>query len=163
MANKRERQREIRVHRNRIGNMNIIKKEDIIVSTDKKKLDIRLIHEFLTNSYWASGRTIDQVKMSIENTICFGIYVKNEQVGFARVLTDKVVFAYLMDVFVVKTHRGKGYSKILLDKILKHPDLLEIGKWFLGTRDAHSLYKQFQFVEIPKPELYMERLKSKTV
>ncbi len=136
--------------------------EDIVVSTDKSKLDILLIHEFLTSSYWAGGRTIDQVKKSIENTFCFGIYVNNEQVGFARVLTDKVVFAYLMDVFVIEKHRGNGYSKILLKEIFNHPDFSEIGKWYLATRDAHNLYKQFQFVEIPQPEMYMEKVKLKS-
>lgn len=137
------------------------KNSKIIVSTDNQKLDIVLIHDFLTNSYWASGRTIEQVKKSIENTLCFGIYLDNEQIGFARVLTDKVVFAYLMDVFITEKHRGKGYSKILLDEIFKYPELSEIGKWFLATRDAHNLYRQFEFNEIPKPEMYMERIKNK--
>ena len=136
-----------------------MKNENIQVSTDQRKLDITLIHEFLTTSYWAKGRTIEEVKKSIDNTLCFGIYLDNEQVGFARVLTDKVVFAYLMDVFIIEKHRGKGYSKILLGEILNHPELSEIKKWFLGTRDAHDLYRQFQFVEIPTPERYMERIK----
>lgn len=136
-----------------------MKNENIQVSTDQRKLDITLIHDFLTTSYWAKGRTIEEVKKSIDNTLCFGIYLDNEQVGFARVLTDKVVFAYLMDVFIIEKHRGKGYSKILLGEILAHPELSEIKKWFLGTRDAHDLYRQFQFVEIPTPERYMERIK----
>lgn len=136
-----------------------MKNENIQVSTDQRKLDITLIHDFLTTSYWAKGRTIEEVKKSIDNTLCFGIYLDNEQVGFARVLTDKVVFAYLMDVFIIEKHRGKGYSKILLGEILNHPELSEIKKWFLGTRDAHDLYRQFQFVEIPTPERYMERIK----
>ena len=135
------------------------KKEDIIVSTDKNKLEIGLIHKFLTHSYWANGRTIEQVKKSIENSFCFGIYVNNEQSGFARVLTDKIVFAYLMDFFIIEKYRGNGYSKILLDEILKYPDFSEIGKWFLATRDAHNLYKQFQFIETPNPKMYMERVK----
>lgn len=138
------------------------KNDKITVSSDKNKLDIVLIHDFLTNSYWASGRTIEQVKKSIENTFCFGIYYNEEQIGFARVLIDKVVFAYLMDVFIIEPYRGKGYSKILLNEILGHPELAEIGKWFLATRDAHNLYKQFQFVEISKPERFMERIKPKS-
>lgn len=135
--------------------------KDILVSTDKSKLDIALIHNFLTKSYWASGRTKEQVEKSIDNSICFGIYVNNEQVGFARVLTDKVVFAYLMDVFILDRYRKKGYSKILLNEIFRHQDISNVGKWFLATRDAHDLYKQFQFVEIPKPEMYMERINIK--
>ncbi len=129
----------------------------MVISTDKHKLDIALIHGFLTNSYWAKGRTMAQVLKSIEHSICFDLYIDQEQVGFARVLTDKVVFAYLMDVFIVENHRGKGYSKALLSEIFDHPDLIEIEKWFLATRDAHNLYKQFQFVEISNPEMYMLR------
>lgn len=139
------------------------KTNEIIISTDKSKLDISLIHNFLSNSYWAKERTMEQVKKSIDNTICFGLYLNNKQIGFARVLTDQVVFAYLMDVFIVEMYRGNGYSKILMHEILNYQDFSEIGKWFLATRDAHNLYKQFQFVEIPKPEMYMERVKSKLI
>jgi GNAT superfamily N-acetyltransferase len=132
---------------------------NIIVSTDKNKLDLAVIHGFLTNSYWAKGRTMEQVKKSIEHTICFGLYLDNNQIGFARVLTDKVVFAYLMDVFVLEQHRGNGYAQRLLSEIFAYPDFSDIGKWFLGTRDAHELYKKFQFVEIPNPQMFMHRLK----
>ncbi|MEY4903872.1 MAG: hypothetical protein RLZZ292_1687 [Bacteroidota bacterium] len=137
----------------------ISQKPNIIVSSDKDKLDLDVIHSFLTTSYWATGRTIEQVKTSIENTICFGLYLDHEQIGFARVLTDKVVFAYLMDVFVVEKHRGKGYAQILLNDVFSYPEFSDIGKWFLGTRDAHNLYKKFQFVEIPNPKMFMHKLK----
>ena len=129
----------------------------ITISTDKNKLDVSLIHEFLTNSYWAEGRTFEQVKTSIENSLCWGIYLNNEQIGFARVLTDGSVVAYLMDVFIIEKYRGNGYSKILLDEILAHKDLQSIGKWILATKDAHDLYRQFGFKEIANPERLMSR------
>ncbi|TAG13762.1 MAG: N-acetyltransferase [Sphingobacteriia bacterium] len=142
-----------------MGNIN---KESIVVSSNKNILDLTLIHNFLSHSYWAKERTIEQIEESIKNSTCFGIYVNEEQVGFARVLTDRVVFAYLMDVFILDKHRKKGYSKILLSEILNYPEFSGIGKWFLATRDAHDLYKQFKFVEIPEPEIYMERVNLKT-
>ena len=129
----------------------------ITISTDKNKLDVSLIHEFLTNSYWAEGRTFEQVKTSIENSLCWGIYLNNEQIGFARVLTDGSVVAYLMDVFIIEKCRGKGYSKMLLDEIFAHKDLQSIGKWILATKDAHDLYRQFGFKEIANPERLMSR------
>lgn len=137
------------------------KNENILISTDKEKLNIEFIHQFLTNSYWGKGRTLEQVRTTIDNTVCFGIYKNDEQIGFARVLSDKVVFAYLMDVFIIEKYRGNGFSKMLLEAIFKHPDFSAIGKWFLATQDAHDLYKQFQFAGISKPELYMERIQTK--
>ena len=130
---------------------------ELTISTDKNKLNIILIHEFLTKSYWAEGRTIEQVKISIENSLCWGMYLNDEQIGFARVLTDGSVVAYLMDVFIIEKYRGNGYSKILLDEILAHKGLLSVGKWVLATKDAHDLYRQFGFNEIANPERLMSR------
>lgn len=132
-------------------------KSEITISTDKTKLNFKLIHEFLTDSYWAKGRTLEQVKMSVENSICFGIYLKDKQIGFARVLTDGSVVAYLMDVFIIDKYRGNGYSKMLLREIFKHKDLQVVNKWILATKDAHGLYKQFGFKKIENPERLMSR------
>ena len=93
--------------------------KEIIVSDDKSKLDVGLIHKFLTTSYWAEGRTIEQVINSIEHSICFGVYKDDKQIGFARVLTDCTVFAYLMDVFILEEFRGNGFSKLLLNTIFE--------------------------------------------
>ena len=131
--------------------------KEITISTDKNKLNISLIHEFLTKSYWGKGRTFEQVKISIENSLCWGMYLNDEQIGFARVLTDGIVVAYLMDVFIIEKYRGNGYSKMLLDEIFAHNDLQEIGKWVLATKDAHDLYKQFGFKAIENPERLMAR------
>ena len=128
-------------------------------STDKSKLDIELIHKFLTNSYWAKGRTIEAVKKSIENSFCFGIYLNNEQIGFARVLSDNVL-AYVTDLFIIEEYRGKGFSKVLLDKMLSHQELAEIELWFLATKDSQNLYEKFGFTMISNPEMYMTRAKN---
>jgi predicted GNAT family N-acyltransferase len=136
-------------------------KEEIIISTDKNKLDISLIHEFLTKSYWAKGRTIDQVKISIENSLCWAMYLNDEQIGFARVLTDGAIVAYSMDVFITEKDRGKSYSKMLLNEIFDHKDLQLVDKWILATKDAYDLYKQFGFKEIENPERLMSRSNKK--
>jgi GNAT superfamily N-acetyltransferase len=135
--------------------------KEITISTDKNKLNIKLIHEFLTKSYWADGRTFEHVRISIENSLCWGVYLNGEQIGFARVLTDCAVVAYLMDVFITENHRGKGYSKMLLNEILAHSELKSIGKWVLATKDAHDLYKQFGFKAIENPERLMSRTNKK--
>lgn len=135
---------------------------EIIISTDKEMLDISLIHNFLsTKSYWAMGRTKEEVQSSIENSICFGLYYQKKQIGFARVVTDKTIFAYLMDVFIVEDYRGKGLSKLLMNYIFEFPELKNMNTWFLGTRDAHNLYKQFGFTATEFPERYMIKRKQK--
>ncbi len=130
----------------------------IEISTDKSKLQIETIHQFLTTSYWAKGRTIDEVKKTIEHCLCFGIYLKKEQIGFARVATDYTVFAYIMDVFISPEYRGKGYSKQLMKTISEEPELKPCKVWMLKTLDAHGLYKQFGFTELKHPEKVMERI-----
>ena len=132
--------------------------KEIIVSDDKSKLDVGLIHKFLTTSYWAEGRTIEQVKNSIEHSICFGVYKDDKQIGFARVLTDCTVFAYLMDVFILEEFRGNGFSKLLLNTIFEDDRFKSVKKWLLATKDAHSLYAQFGFGEIRNTERLMEKV-----
>jgi GNAT superfamily N-acetyltransferase len=128
----------------------------IEISTDKNRLNIDFIHAFLSNSYWGKGRTIEEVKRSIEHSICFGIYLDGQQIGFTRVLTDQTIFAYLMDVFIDEKYRGKGYSKLLLTEILSTPYLKEVKKWALKTGDAHGLYEQFGFHLVNDPENWMD-------
>jgi N-acetylglutamate synthase-like GNAT family acetyltransferase len=132
--------------------------EEIIVSTDKSKLDISLIHKYISeDSYWAKGVPIEIVKKSIENSLCFGIYKNDKQVGFARIMTDKATFAYLADVFILPEHRKQGLSKKLMSEIIAHPDLQGLRKMLLATADAHGLYRQFGFKEIEKPQNFMEK------
>lgn len=130
----------------------------ITVSTDKNKLDIPFIQHFLKDIYWAAGRTIDEVQTTINHSFCFGIYLDDKQIGFARVITDYVVFAYLMDVFITEEHRGKGYSSILIQTMMEEPMLKEVKIWRLATSDAHFLYKKFGFNELANPEKLMEKI-----
>ncbi|HYQ58683.1 MAG TPA: GNAT family N-acetyltransferase [Draconibacterium sp.] len=129
----------------------------IEISTDKEKLDIRIIHNYLCHeSYWAKGRTMETVRCSIENSLCFGVFLDKKQVGFARVVTDYAVFAWLLDVFILSGYQGKGYGKKLMQTIMAHKDLQGLRRWGLGTDDAHGLYKQFGFAELQKPGNMME-------
>ncbi len=133
----------------------------IIISTDKTKLDIDFIHRFLTRSYWAKGRTKEEVLVSIDHCLNFGVYLDGNQIGFARILTDYTVFGYLMDVFIIEEHQGKGYSKQLMKVITEYPDLQNINRWMLATQDAHGLYQQFGFTPIAEPSILMGKLINK--
>ncbi len=130
----------------------------LLISTEKEKLDIDFIHGFLTRSYWAEGRTKEEVQISINRCLNFGVYLANKQVGFARVLTDYTVFAYLMDVFIIEEHRAKGFSKQLMKTIMEHQDLQRIKRWMLITNDAHKLYRSFGFDVIENPSRMMEKV-----
>lgn len=128
------------------------------LSDDRTRLDIKLIHEYLsTESYWAIGRDIEAVERSIENSLPFGVYKDNAQVGFARVLTDYATFAWIADVFILKEYRGLGLSKWLMEVILAHPDLQGFRRWVLATKDAQELYRKYGFKELKRPERWMER------
>ncbi|GEC73491.1 Acetyltransferase (GNAT) domain-containing protein [Flavobacterium flevense] len=130
----------------------------ITISTDKNKLDVAFIQDFLKDIYWAAGRTIEEVQTTIEHSFCFGIYLDDQQIGFARVITDYVVFAYLMDVFIDEKHRGNGYSSLLIDAMMKEPQLKNIKIWRLATTDAHFLYEKFGFKLLAHPEKLMEKV-----
>jgi len=132
-----------------------ISKDDFIISTDKNKIDIDYVHGFLSNSYWSPGIEIDKVKKAIEGSLCFGVYNNEQQVGFARMVTDRASFAYLADVFIDEKCRGKGLGKWLVESILAHPDLQGLRRIMLATKDAHTLYEQLGFTAIPHPERYM--------
>ena len=133
--------------------------EGYSISSDKNKLDIKIIHQFLADSYWSKNIPIEIVKRSIENSLCFGVYHSKDFVGFGRVVSDFATFAYLGDVFILDEHRGKGLSKELMKFIMAHPQLQGLRAFYLRTRDAHSLYTQFGFTPIRKPENFMEMKK----
>jgi len=127
-----------------------VQQKDFIISTDKNKLDISIIHNYLCNeSYWAKNIPVETVQKSIEGSYCFGLHATEnsiaKQVGFARVITDCATFAYLADVFVLETYRGKGLSKWLMKTIMDCPDLQGLRGWMLATKDAHTLYEKFGF------------------
>ena len=132
-------------------------KKDYSISTDQQNIDLEMIYKYLSEeSYWSKGISFDTVKKSIRNSICFGIYLTGQQVGFARVVTDKATFAYICDVFILPDHKGIGLSKWLIQTILAHPDLQGLRRWSLATADAHGLYSQFGFKQIIRPERWME-------
>ncbi len=132
--------------------------QEVFVSTDPLKIDLNFVHQYLSKeAYWAKGRSIEDVKTSIENSLCFGLYLaeNNAQIGFARVATDYVVFAWIMDVFIDAEFKARGYGKMLVRHILSHIKLKNVNGFGLRTSDAHGLYSQFGFTEIPNPETWM--------
>ncbi len=129
------------------------------ISDDKARLDTDLIHGFLKGSYWSPGVPRAIVERAIRESLCFGVYRGAEQVGFARVVTDKATFAYLGDVFILDAHRGQGLSKRLMAMIAAHPDLQGLRRFMLATKDAHGLYEQFGFRALGSPSTYMEILR----
>lgn len=128
-------------------------------STDRERLDVAMIHAFLADSYWVPGISRAAVEKSIRHSLCFGVYDSGRQIAFARVVTDYVRYAYLMDVFVLPQYRGRGISKLLMENILSHPELQTISRYALHTRDAHDLYGQYGFAAPANPERLMELLR----
>lgn len=134
----------------------LVQKDAFRIDTDPQKLDITLIHKFLSEeSYWAKNVPYEIVTRAINNSLCFGLYHQDAQIGFARVISDRASFAYLADVFVMPAFRGQGLSKWLVQNILAHPDLQGLRRWMLATSDAHGLYSQFGFTAIANPEPFM--------
>ncbi len=127
------------------------------ISTEKSRLDMDVIHGFLTGSYWAEGVPRTVVEKSIEHSLPFGVYHGTRQVGFARVITDYATFAYIGDVFIVEEYRGRGLSKWLMEVVVEHPELQGLRRWILMTRDAHELYKKVGFVASRNPGRLMEK------
>ena len=129
------------------------------ISTDKSRLNTEMIHRFLSeDAYWCRKIPRQVVERAIENSMCFGAFDGDSQVGFARVITDRATFAYIADVFVLPSHRGRGVSKQIMQAIREHPDLQRLRRWQLSTKDAHGLYEQFGFRKVTKPERLMEIL-----
>ncbi len=128
-----------------------------VISTDKSRLDLAVVHGFLKGSYWAEGVPEEVVLRSVENSLVFGVYRGEEQAGFARVVTDYATFAYLADVFILKAHCERGLGKWLVETILSHPELQGMRRWMLATRDAHGLYREYGFTELEEPGIFMER------
>ena len=139
------------------------RREHYKISSDRSQLNTTLIHDYLSNSsYWATGRSLEAVERSIENSLCFGLYevsaLPQQQIGFARVVTDRTTFAYLADVYVLESHRGKGLSKRLIAAVCSHPYLRDLRRFVLWTRDAHGLYEQFGFERLGTQPGLMGRL-----
>jgi N-acetylglutamate synthase-like GNAT family acetyltransferase len=128
----------------------------LAVDSDPARLDMDVIHDFLTHCYWSKGISRELVERAVRNSLCFGVYDGDRQVGFARLVTDQATFAYLADVFILESHRGRGLSRKLVAAITSDPRLKGLRRWLLATRDAHGLYAQFGFTPLAKPERFME-------
>lgn len=133
-----------------------VTKDRFIITTDKEKFDIDLIHSFLKRSYWAEGISKEVIRKSIDGALCFGVFENDKQIGFARMITDKATFAYLADVFIIEEYRGRDLSKWLMQIIMSHPDLQGLRRMMLATRDAHDLYKKFGFVALNNVDRWMQ-------
>jgi len=132
-----------------------VNKNNYLISTDKSKIDIDYVHGFLSQSYWSPGVPVQVVKKAMKGSLCFGIYYRDKQIGYARMVTDKATFAYLADVFIDENYRGKGLGKWLVETILAHRHLKDLRRILLVTKDTHKLYEQCGFTSINNPERYM--------
>jgi len=134
-------------------------KDGFVISTDRSRLNIEIIHSFLsTQAYWAIGRSLEVVQQAIENSLNFGVFDRSGQIGFARVVTDFATFAWLADVFIIDEYRGHGLGIWLIEVVTSHPQLQGFRRWILATRDAHELYRRFGFSELANPGRYMEKM-----
>ena len=131
---------------------------DYAITTDAARMDVAAVHAYLSRSYWANGVPLALVQRAIDHSLCFGLFHRDQQVGFARVITDRATFAYLADVYVLEAHRGQGLSKWLIGTVRAHADLQGLRRFMLSTRDAHGLYRQFGFKELTFPTRLMEVL-----
>src|SRR5688572_17305768 len=132
------------------------RRDGYLISTDPARLDVDAVHAYLSRSYWAKGIPRSIVARSIQGSLCFGLFSGPEQVGFARVISDRATFAYLCDVYVLEEHRGRGLGKWLIEAVMAHPDVRDVRRFTLGTRDAHGLYARHGFAAPARPETLME-------
>jgi len=131
-------------------------KDGLVVTTDPARFDVPAIDAFLGTTYWAKGRSLEVVERSIRGSLCFGMLEQERQIGFARAITDRATYAYLADVYLVESHRGRGLASWLMECVMAHPDLQGLRRFTLVTRDAHDLYRRFGFETLEHPERYME-------
>jgi GNAT superfamily N-acetyltransferase len=136
-----------------------VQRDRFTISTDPARLDVDSIVNMLTRAYWAVGRPRQRTERALNNSLVFGVYDGDKQVGVARVVTDFSIFAYLCDVFIHEDYRGHGLGKWLIQTVLEHPDLAEMRRWVLVTSDAHGLYRQYGFTSIDDPEHWMQNFK----
>ena len=128
-----------------------------LMTMDKARLDLEMIHGFLKDSYWAAGIPAQVVRRSVENSLALGVFRGDEQVGFARVVTDYATFAYLADVFVLEPHRGRGLGRWIMEAVSSLPELQGLRRWMLATQDAHDLYREYGFTGLEDPWIFMEK------
>jgi GNAT superfamily N-acetyltransferase len=135
-----------------------VKKDNFTISTDPSRLDVDAIANMLTRAYWALGRPRERTEHALANSLAFGVYDGEKQIGIARIISDYAIFAYLCDVFIHEDYRGHGLGKFLMETVKTHPDLQGLRRWVLATHDAHGLYKQYGFTPLENPNNWMEIL-----
>ena len=134
------------------------KRDGFVITTDPARLDADAIYAYLSRVYWANTRSRDAVKRSLKNSLCFGLYEGDQQIGLARVISDYATFAYVCDVYVLEAYQGNGLGTWLMKVVMAHPDLQNLRRWLLATRDAHRLYRKSGFIVLESPERWMEIL-----
>jgi GNAT superfamily N-acetyltransferase len=132
------------------------KREQFCISTDPARLDVPAMYAYLSRAYWSEGIPFDFIAKAIAGSLCFGLFDGGRQIGLARVITDKATFAYLCDVYALEEYRGQGLGKWLMEAVCSHPDLQNLRRFVLVTRDAHGLYEKFGFTAVKDPKRYME-------
>jgi GNAT superfamily N-acetyltransferase len=132
-------------------------KDTFTISDEPERLQLEVIVDYLARAYWSNQRPRAVIEKSLKHSLCFGVYEQDQQIGFARVVSDHATFAYLADVFILESHQGHGLGKWLVQMILEHPDLRGLRRWILATRDAHGLYAQFGFAALENPDRYMTK------
>lgn len=135
------------------------KKEEFSITTDFQKIDVEAVYSLLGKAYWANDRSREVINKSLENSLCFSLFHSDKQIGLVRVITDYATFAYLCDIIIDEEYRRKGLGLWFLECVFKHPELQNLRRWSLATRDAHEFYKKFGFKNLSKPEVFMELLK----
>ena len=136
-----------------------VKKDNFTISTDPSRLDVDAIADMLTRAYWAKGRPRERTERALANSLVFGLYDGNKQIGIARIVSDYAIFAYLCDVFIHEDYRARGLGKWLMETVKSHPDLQGLRRFLLATHDAHELYKQYGWMPLENPHNWMEILK----
>lgn len=136
---------------------------ELAISSEADDMDVAMIHAFLTTTYWATGRTQEQVATSIRHSQPYGFFLDKKQIAFARVLSDKVAFAYVLDVFVLPSFRRQGYATRLLEHILNDRSFADVRVWLLKTRDAHEFYSRLGFTTLPAPDDFMRLFRQQPV
>ncbi|MBI5298141.1 MAG: GNAT family N-acetyltransferase [Chloroflexi bacterium] len=136
-----------------------VRRDNFLISTDPARLDVEAVVDMLTRAYWAKGRPRERTERALQNSLTFGVYDGDRQIGLARVVSDYAIFAYLCDVLIHEEYRGQGLGKWLMQTILEHPDLRSMRRWTLATADAHGLYRQYGFDTLAEPAKWMERFR----
>ncbi|GEL71380.1 GNAT family N-acetyltransferase [Myxococcus virescens] len=131
--------------------------DGFVASDDLARIDLDVVHGYLSRSYWSAGIPRETVERAARNSLVFGLYSSGGQVGYARVVTDRASFAYLCDVFVLESYQGRGLGQWMMEALLEHPDLQGLRRFLLATRDAHSLYARYGFQPLGSPASFMER------